>query len=313
MNKPLPQIPKRSSRRIQQDRLSSISEEQEPKIPAKVAEAVIFKVLDRVETLDDLFNAALANKGFYRVFKLNELPLMRSTLKKMNAAAWEYRETCLADSSDREEPESPKPLPDYTPTTYYQTYTRDTYIIGALKVLILERCQSFLRPETVSSLKIHDPFHPSRVDCALWRIWTFCRVFGSHKGREDDIVAQMDWLRGGVLAHQDTCTSTISMRDSFCMGGVLLNAPEHFGQGNHGGLSAEELYDMTEMWNCLNHITQTIIGMTIEARQYGVYDCTEVRGGDIDGEEAMLGMCIPRFFVLPTFANIPTEEDQSSL
>lgn len=72
-----------------------------------------------------------------------------------------------------------------------------------------------------------------------------------------------------------------------------MNAPEHFGQGNHGGLSAEELYDMTEMWNCLNHITQTIIGRTVEARQYGVYDCTEVRGGDIDGEETMLGMCIP--------------------
>ena len=303
MNKPLPQIPKRSSRRLQRGQLSSITEEQERKISARAAETVVLKVLDRVETLDDLFNAALANKGFYRVFKRNELQLMRSTLKKMNAAAWEYRETCLADSVDHDEPESARPLPDYTPTTYYQTYTRDTYIIGALKVLILEQCQSFLRHETVSSLTVHDPFHPSRVDCALWRIWTFCGVFGSNKGREDDITAQMDWLRGGVLAHQDTCTSTISMSDPSCMAGVLLNASEHFGRGNHGGLSAEELYDMTEMWNCLNHITQTIIGRTVEARQYGVYDCTEVRGGDIDGEEAMLGMCTPQS-VLPIFSNI---------
>ena len=302
VDKPLPPIPHRSSRRLRQGRLSSIYEEQERKITAKAAETVVLKILERVETLDDLFNAALANKGFYGVFKRNELQLMRSTLKKMNAAAWEYRETCLTDIPDRAEPESPRPAPDYTPATYYQTYTRDTYIIGALKVIILERCQSFLRHETVSSLQVHDPFHPSRVDCALWRIWTFCRIFGSNKGREDDIVAQMDWLRGGVLVHQSACTGTISMTDSFCMSGVLLNASEHFGLGNHGGLSAEELYDMTEMWNCLNHITQTIIGRTAEARQYGVYDSTEIRGGDIDGEETMLGTrSPPTLFVLPTF------------
>lgn len=288
VDKPLPAIPKRSSRRIHQKRLSFISEEQERKITAKAAETVVFKILNELDTLDDLFNAALANKGFYRVFKRNELSLMRNTLKKMNPAAWEYRETCLTDMPNQE-PETPKAIPDYTPTTYFETYTRDTYIIGALKILILEECQSFLRDETVQELKVHDPFHPSRVDCALWRIWTFCRVFGSNKGREDDIVAQMDWLRGGILAHQDTCTSTIASSDSFYLSGVLLSAPEHFGQGNKSGLSAEELYDMTEMWNCLNHITQAIIGRTAEARQYGVYDCTEVRGGDIDGEETMLG------------------------
>lgn len=292
VDKPLPAIPKRSSRRIRQSRLSFISEEQERKITAKAAENVVFRVLDEMDTLDDLFNAALTNKGFYRVFKRNELKLMRSTLKKMNPAAWEYRETCLTDMPNQE-PETPKSCPEYTPATYFETYTRDTYIIGALKILILEECQSFLRDETVQELKVHDPFHPSRVDCALWRIWTFCRIFGSNKGREEDIVAQLDWLRGGVLAHQDTCTSTIASSDSFYLSGVLLSAPEHFGQGNNGCLSAEKLYDITEMWNCLNHITQAIIGRTAEARQYGVYDCTEVRGGDIDGEEAMLGKFAP--------------------
>ena len=290
VNKPLPPIPRRSSRRISMsNHLPFISEERERKITSKRAETVIFKILNDLETLDDLFNAALANKGFYWVFKRNELRLMRSTLKKMNPAAWEYRETCLNDDMSNQQPETPKTPLDYTPTTYYQTYTRDFYIIGALKTIILEQCQSFLRDETVRALKVQEPLQSSRVDCALWRIWTFCKIFGCNRGREDDIIAQMDWLRGGKLAHQDTCTSTIATSDSFSLSGVLLNAPEHFGKGNSDGLSADELYDMTEMWNCLNHITQSVLGRTAEARQYGVFDSTDVRGGDIDGEESMLG------------------------
>jgi len=290
VNKPLPPIPRKSSRRVSIAKpLSFISEEQERKITAKRAETVVFKILNDLNTLDDLFNAALANKGFYWVFKRNELRLMRSTLKKMDPAAWEYRETCLNDDMSDQQPETPKTPLDYTPTTYYQTYTRDFYIIGALKTIILEQCQSFLRDETVRALKVQEPLQSSRVDCALWRVWTFCRIFGCNRGREDDIVAQMDWLRGGKLAHQDTCTSTIATSDSFSLSGVLLNAPDHFGKGNGDGLSADELYDITEMWNCLNHITQSVLGRTAEARQYGVFDSTEVRGGDIDGEESMLG------------------------
>ena len=299
VDKPLPPLPRKSSRRKSAPRkLSFISEEQERKISAKRAEALVFKILNNLDTLDDLFNAALTNKGFYLVFKRNELQLMRKTLKKMNQAAWEYRETCLYDDISNQLPETPKLLLDYTPTSYYQTYIRDVYIIGALKTIILEQCQSFLRVETVQSLKVHEPLHSSRVDTALWRIWTFCRVFGCNKGREDDIAAQLDWLRGGILAHQDDCTGTIASSDSLALSGLLLNAPEHFGKGNNGGLSAEELFDMTEMWNCLNHITQSILGRTAEARQYGVFDDTDIRGGDVDGEEAMLGK---RDFVIITY------------
>jgi hypothetical protein len=43
------------------------------------------------------------------------------------------------------------------------------------------------------------------------------------------------------------------------------------------------------MWNCLGVLLQGFQGRTAEARQFGVYDRTDIRGGDIDGEELMLG------------------------
>jgi hypothetical protein len=54
-------------------------------------------------------------------------------------------------------------------------------------------------------------------------------------------------------------------------------------------VSAEQLFDMMEMWNCLGVLLQGFQGRTAEARQFGVYDKTDIRGGDIDGEELMLG------------------------
>jgi hypothetical protein len=49
---------------------------------------------------------------------------------------------------------------------------------------------------------------------------------------------------------------------------------------------------MMEMWNCLGVLLQGFQGRTAEARQFGVYDKTDVRGGDIDGEEMMLGTSV---------------------
>lgn len=261
-------------------------------ISAEAAEAVILQIMESLEGLEDLFATALLNKGFYRVFKHHELRLMKSALRKMSPAAWEFRERSPPNEG-QSDPENDAPAPEYTPATYLRHHTRDTYIINALKVLILERCQSFLRAETAGALAASDPAHCQRIDDAFWRIWTFCKIFGGGRGREDDIVAQMDWLRGGALAHQQTCTSSMLTSDSFYVSDVLLSAPEHFAGGNAGGLSAEQLYDMTEVWTCLGVLIQGVEGKTELAREHGVFDMTDVRGGDIDGEEAMLGKCSP--------------------
>jgi hypothetical protein len=288
-SKTMPESPKIGLARSASTRsyLSLIAEEEDREIPADSAESVLYHILHHLGSLDDLFNMAIINRGFYRVFKRHELEITRAVLKKMSPAAWEYRETCLP--LDRADEDSAVPPPEYTAASYIESYMRDANTIGRIKDVVLKRCHSMLRVETVEALTSHNERKGSTVDNALWRIWTFCRVFGCNRNREEDIVVQTDWLKGGPLAHQTACGSTICSSDSFYISSTLLNVPEHFAMGNGAGLTAEELYDMTEMWNCLRSITHSIGGRTEQARQHGVFDNTAVRGGDIDGEELMLG------------------------
>lgn len=255
-------------------------------ITPEVAENVILTILRNLESLDDLFATAVVNRGFYRVFKRHELELMKAALRKMSPPAWEHREICYPGHDEGDE-EDDRPRQEYTPASYIQYYTRDMYIIAAIKSLIKDNCQSFIRPEISIALVSEDQVESARVDDALWRIWTFCKIFGCGKGREEDVVAQMDWLNGGALVHQSSCTYSVLTCDDF--NETLASAPECFAKGNEGGLTAEQLFDMMELWNCLGVLLQPIGGRTIQAREFGVYENTDVRGGDIDGEEIMLG------------------------
>jgi hypothetical protein len=270
---------------------SEYSEDGDDQLPitSNEAERVIYMILERAQDLSDFFSLARINMGFYRVAKRHELELMLSALRNMSPAAWEFRQ----ESESWEDDDSA--CLDYTmfdASKWYKDYIRDSDIIGNIKLLILEKCQSILRPDTVRTLVSgHKPGRASNVDDALWRIWTFCKVFGGDKERECDIKSQMDWLRGGVEAHKSAIAFLNSEDDSELVNGPeLMLRSEHFGLGNRDdGLTAEELYDVTEMWNCVRAISQGVIGRTEQARQYGVFDDTDVRGGDIDGEEIMLG------------------------
>ncbi|KAF2456756.1 hypothetical protein BDY21DRAFT_372222 [Lineolata rhizophorae] len=304
---PIP-VPRKSSKRLSQLRVNSVSSPapcSKPKtssaraaeirahvdrnISAATAETVILQILESLHSLDDLFATALVNRGFYRVFKRHELRLIRGALRRTSAPAWELREISPPSGKEREDPDSAVPMPEYTPSTYLRFHMRDSYIVAALKSLVLDRCRGWLRHTTIDALSSADTREASHVDDALWRIWTFCKVFGGGRNREDDIVGQMDWLKGGQLAHQESCTATVWSSDRFDINSVLMNAPECFGKGNDGGLTAEQLFDMDEMWNCLRALLEGLDGRETQAREYGVYDSTEVRGGDVDGEEAMLG------------------------
>jgi len=270
--------------------------EQDPNLSAQAAQMIILHIMESLEGLDDLFSFAVVNKGFYRVFKKHELKLVRKTLRNQCPPAWEYRETALTTVTDGSEtPNEDRPTPEYTPQTYYECYKRDCTVIDMLKKLLMQHCKSFLRVSTVAALASKDLAKSVRVDAALWRVWNFCTIFGNGRAREDDITAQLDWLRGGTLVHQDTCTSTIVSQDSFFLSSILLSAPEHFAIGNNtnngekDGLSAEELYDITELWGAIPVLVQTLDENTDLARAFGVYDSTDIEGGDIDGEEHMLG------------------------
>ena len=263
--------------------------ERQEQVSADAAEQIIVKIMANLDSLEDLFRTAIIDKGFYRTFKRHELDLMQQVLRNASPAAWEHREF-TPPNADEADPEDDLPVEEYTPTTYLECYGQDLQIIGGLKALIVERCSSVLRSSTADALATTDPDVSRRVDSAFWRIWTFCTIFGATKGREDDINGQMDWLRGGVIAHTQTCTHSVMGSESMDLNSVLLAAPLSFAKGNNPGkgLTAEELYDMMELWTCLGALTQGLHGRTAQARQFGIFDGIEVKDGDINGEEALV-------------------------
>lgn len=262
-------------------------------MPVNAPERIILTILESLDELEDLFNCARLNKRFYYVFKRHELPLMKNTLFKMSPAAWELREMSPPWGSEWESLRDPDaPVPEYTPTLYLRHHAQDLYTVAQLKSLILVRCGSFLRRDTVRGLAGVDGVRATEIDEAFWRIWTFCRIFGCGKNRENDIAGQIDWLNGGRLARQPGRALSTLTTEPFGMNNVLLEPPPGFACGNGNGLSPGQLYDMTEIWTCLGVLLQPIHGKCTEARKFGIYDGLDFKQGDIPKEEAMLGQCL---------------------
>ena len=267
-------------------RPSITGSEYEDIITADAAEQVLLHILKSLDNLEDLFAAAFVSKGFYRTFKRHELFLLKHAIWKMSPAAWELREMSIPYA------ELDPGSKDYTPALYFRYYVQELLTMVELKAMILESCKSFLRPETIQGLAGETERSPM-IDEAFWRVWTFCKIFGCGTQREEDIVGQMDWLRGGAIANQSSDTRTLALTDELARNSVLFNPPTGFAKGNgKHGLSAEELYDMIEIWTCLGVLVRGYHGKRKEARDYGVYDRCDVSFGDIISENAMLGMLL---------------------
>lgn len=280
-------------------RPSMSAEEMERAISADDAGKVLLRILQSLDNLEDLFATATVSRGFYRTFKRHELELTKGALFAMSAAAWELREMSPAYPHSNE-PGSASPQSEYTPSLYLRHYMNDMYIMIHLKSLILIHCESFLRPDTIAALAGAESERSSQIDNAFWRVWTFCRLFGCGKNREDDIVAQIDWLKGGKLARQQSDNTKDTKN-------VLFSPPAAFGRGNGNGLTAEELYDMTEIWTCLGVLVRGFHGKREEAREHGIFNGTDIAAGNVEKEDAMLGKLRSYSYPITTFtlANDP--------
>ncbi|MCJ1437801.1 hypothetical protein MMC27_007188 [Xylographa pallens] len=264
------------------NRPSMTPEEVEQLISADAAERVLLRILQSLENLKDLFAAAEVSRGFYRTFKRHELSLIKNALWCMSPAAWELREVSIPFA------EMESGATDYKPSLYLRHYTRDLLTMVELKGMILDHCKSFLRVETISGLAGETARSPF-IDDAFWRVWTFCKIFGCGRGREDDIVGQMDWLRGGILAkQQSTDTNTLAFNDGIAMNSVLFNPPAGFARGNRNGLTTDELYDMTEIWTCLGVLVRGYQGKRDQAREFGIFAGANIAPGDIERENAAI-------------------------
>ncbi|KAJ5201212.1 hypothetical protein N7449_006015 [Penicillium cf. viridicatum] len=257
-------------------------------LPEDMPVDLILSIMQNIDSLDDLFNFALVNKKIYIAFKGRELPMLKNALFKMSPPAWEMREMSPPWEMEWQlliDPDSQ--VPEYTPTLYLQRYAQDIYTLAKLKALVLARCAPFLRRDTIRGLAGVDNTRAEEVDDAFWRLWTFCRIFGSGKGRENDIAGQMDWLKGGVQV-KNHFTSASMMTQPFGMNNVLFEPPEGFGRGNLSGLSQKQMYDLTEIWTCMGVLLQPLHGKCIEARKVGIFDNMNVPDGDLAREETVL-------------------------
>ncbi|PNS14114.1 hypothetical protein CAC42_6627 [Sphaceloma murrayae] len=257
--------------------LTGLDESWRPHSPQKfqtaraAAETALLHIMSSLPTFEDLANTAVINKGMRRVYKQNELCLLKCVLRNESPAAWELREWSPPPSPDNSAVDPDIEQQNYTAMTYRSHANRDRAVIAALKRLIVARCATFLRPETVAALEDRDDANAARFDEAFYRIWCFCRIFGSGKHREEDITGQIDWLKGGLLAHAQGCAATVNTNLEFDMASVLLNPPEWFGDCNQGGLTASELYDMTELWNCLAALLGPYVGEIKQAGRHGIF------------------------------------------
>ncbi|KJY00370.1 hypothetical protein TI39_contig332g00006 [Zymoseptoria brevis] len=291
-----PSLPRKSSKRplsnVMVDEIDSIeSAGQSPPgyhyenyQEAEMTEDVLLHIFSSLESPRDLMNTALMNKGIYRIYKENEMYLLQRVTYNGSPALWEFGEWRPPTRMTRSNSSSAVD----TPLEYVRCYRRDEAVVERLKQLILAQCQTFIRRET--ALALADVNHPQaqRVNDAFWRVWTFCKIFGCGKGREEDFAGQIDWLRGGVIANEDYVSATVDTNFDVYSASVLLNPPECFARGNEGGLSAAQLFDMTEIWTCMTVLLQKYHGQLELARQYGVFDDCHVQPGDFTREDHLL-------------------------
>ncbi|KAL5000155.1 hypothetical protein BDV10DRAFT_200265 [Aspergillus recurvatus] len=234
--------------------------------------SIFHRIMREVDDLPDLFSLALVNKASYLAFKADELGLMKSTLKKISPPAWELREIREANCNT-EKPGNQA----FAANLYLRHYTWDLMHLANVKFLLQDHCEPLLTKDMVVGLR--DPYDPraDRVDEAIWRVWTFCHLFGSRKERENDFQGQSRWLRGqrttGALELPQVCRTSPDPAD---FNTVLFSPPDGFAQGNPvTGLSRQQLLDMVNIWIAMGSLLDFLRKQTRLARQNGVFDAAE--------------------------------------
>ncbi|KAL2414772.1 hypothetical protein ABEF95_012216 [Exophiala dermatitidis] len=208
-------------------------------ITAATAERVIYKIMCNLHSIRDLESTAMVSKGFLRTFQRNQSSIVSHLIFKISKPAWERRRHALALKGSK--------------SFLLKEYQRDCNIINALKAYIVAHCSPICRPGTLAGLLDQDDRRKEEVDNALWRVWTFCTLFGNTGGQDTVSQMEIDWLNGSKSINNE-------------------HLGPGFSVGNGQGLEIQELEDMIEMWQCLRQLVSGFGGREEEAKQYGVFD-----------------------------------------
>ncbi|EXJ72126.1 uncharacterized protein A1O5_04630 [Cladophialophora psammophila CBS 110553] len=213
-------------------------------ITAATAERVIYRIMCSLHSARDLQATAMVSKGFLRTFQRNESKLVSHLVFKISRAAWELRRSILALKGSND--------------FLLKDYRRDCRTLDALKAFIVAHCSSSCKQSTVVGLLGQDDARKSQIDDALWRIWTFCTLFGDTVGQSGPAQTEIDWLNGSRAANNKQLGAGFAI-------------------GNGKGLMTHELEDMNEMWQCLQILVSGFRGREQEAKRYGVFDNWHLR------------------------------------
>ncbi|KAL4946418.1 hypothetical protein BDV06DRAFT_208713 [Aspergillus oleicola] len=221
------------------------------------------------DDLSDLFSLALVNQETYTAFKLNELGFVKDTLRRNSPPAWELREIIEVPYN----PQSQAGCQALAASLYIRHYTRDFCHLAAIKFLLESHCEPLLSQPVLDGLR--NPLSPEagEVDAAIWRVFTFCHLFGNRKEREEDIQGQRRWLQGaGMSVDADLPPICQTMPEPADFNTVLFTPPSGFAQGNAGGLSRRQLLNMLDIWIAMGALLDFLRQETERARRYGLFD-----------------------------------------
>jgi hypothetical protein len=235
-----PEIPPPASTDIQAQDYGDESFEEE----ASPADRIIYGIMSHIKRIPDIVAAAQVNTGFYGVFCDRGLELIKNILLDTSPAAWEYMETAYV-------------TPEH-PSSYLRNYRQGLNCLSAVKKVLFLRSESALKPDTVDGLMGVSYEKEQKVETALWRVWTFCELFGCESGREKDSQSQMAWLHNGAEAR-------------------IADRPGSFGVGNGKGLSVPELLLMAELWNALSTLLQQSFSLASEDHRYSLFARTNAQ------------------------------------
>lgn len=213
-------------------------------ITAATAERVIYGIMCNLHSVHDLQSTAMVSKGFLRTFQRNESKLVSHLMFKTSRPAWELRRSILALKGSK----------DFA----LKDYRRDCRTLAALKAFIVAHCGSNCKSSTLTGLLGQDNARMTQVDDALWRIWTFCTLFGNSVGQSDPSPTEIDWLSGSAAVKNKQLGAGFAI-------------------GNGKGLSTRELEDMDELWHCLQVLVSGFHGRSQEAHQFGIFDNWHLR------------------------------------
>jgi hypothetical protein len=235
-----PEIPIPASMDIQTQDYGDESFEEE----AGPADRIIYEIISHIKRIPDFIAASQVNTAFYGVFCDRGVELIKKIILDTSPAAWEYMETAYV-------------TPEH-PSSYLRNYRQGLSCLSAVKKALFLRGESTLKPDTMDGLMGVSYEKEQKVEAALWRIWTFCELFGCESGRENDSQSQMAWLHDGAEAR-------------------IADRPSSFGVGNGKGLSVPELLLMAELWNALSTLLQQSFRLLSEDDRYSLFAQTDAQ------------------------------------